>query len=257
MPDVLNRLSGLPEIDHAVRLLQTDGVVRIGGTAGSATALVAACLTESVCTHALVVCARGEEAEEFAEDMNLLRSERACCFPALDVLPGDVEEPDEGVLRARLTVLRHLAMGETPERATDASMLGYLEPGPETRVVVTSVRAMLQPTSAPDDLRSGSHTLALGEEADPTQLVEWLAANGYVPQSLVCRPGQYCLRGGILDVYSHGAPDPVRIEFFGDEVDSIRTFDPSLQTSTGRIERCRMTVAEHGGASSQPMTSVV
>ena len=94
MPDVLERLSELPEMDRAARLLQSDGVVRVGGTAGSATALVAACLAESVCTRVLVVCARGEEAEEFAEDMNLLRPERACCFPALDVLPGDVEEPD-------------------------------------------------------------------------------------------------------------------------------------------------------------------
>ena len=77
MLGVLDILGELPEIGRARRLLAAEGLVHIGGTAGSATALVAACLTENVRTHALVICSRGEEAEEFAEDMNLLRPDRA------------------------------------------------------------------------------------------------------------------------------------------------------------------------------------
>ena len=95
-----------------------------------------------------------------------------------------------------------------------------------------------------EDLREGSLSVAVGEEAAPGPIVEWLVDNGYGSAPQVQLPGQYCLRGGILDVYSHGAPEPVRVEFFGDSVDSIRTFDPFSQLSTGRVQRCQITVPE-------------
>jgi len=226
-------------------LLRANGKVSVIGTAGSGSALVAAWLAGELRTSALAICATGEEAGEFAEDMNLFSDGLACHFPALEVLPGDVEEPSQAILGARLRVLRHLAFGSGAEQPSSAALGGYLEPAPGTRVVTTSVTALIQPTCAVEDLRRGSRALGVGDEADPHELVTWLVDNGYTAMPQVQMPGHYCLRGGILDVYPHGGPAPVRLEFFGDQVDSIRTFDAGTQLSTERVERCLFAIAEH------------
>jgi len=244
MVDVLEKVGAVAGVGELLAALDSQRRVNVAGTTGSGCALVTAWLARTTGRPVLVVCAGGEEAEEFAEDMNLPGEDVACYFPALEVLPGDVEEPSETILRARLAVLRHLALGHTDERPAESDALSYLEPGPATCAVVTSVRALLQPTCTAEELREGSCSLAVGSAADPRALVEWLADNGYWPAPRVEQPGQYCLRGGILDVFSHGAPEPVRLEFFGDNVDSIRAFDPATQLSSGRITRCQLTVAE-------------
>ncbi len=250
MPDPLETIGTLPAIGQLPDLLRANGEVNVVGTAGSGTALVAARLAGKLCTPTLIACASAEEAEEITEDICLFHEGLACYYPPLEVLPGDAEEPDESIQRARLSVLRHLALGET-----DGSCAGddsvFLEPGPETRVVVTNVTALMQPTRAPDELRRGSRPVSVGAEETPAALVEWLVDHGYISMPQVRAAGQYCLRGGILDVYSHGALEPVRIEFFGDEVDSIRTFDPVSQRSSGRVQRCRLTIGEHAGGEDQ------
>ena len=244
MADVLKRIGGLPAVGGLPDLLRASGKVNVIGTAGSGSALIAAWLAESVRTRALVVCATGEEAEEFAEDVNLFSNGLACYFPALEVLPGDAEEPSEAILTARLQVLRHLAFGPQAEAAPAAGVAVYLQPGPQTRVVTTSASALIQPTPSVDELRRGSRTVAVGDEADPREMVTWLVDNGYTSAPQVQLPGQYCLRGGILDVYGHGTLLPVRLEFFGDLVDSIRTFDASTQLSTERVRNCLLAVGE-------------
>ncbi|MFO8007196.1 MAG: transcription-repair coupling factor [Candidatus Brocadiia bacterium] len=245
MTDVLQAIGRLPAVRELPVLLRERGRISVVGTAGSGAPLVTARLTGMVRTRLLVVCSGMEEAEDFAEDMNLLRDGVACCFPALEVLPGDLEEPNEAIQRARLAVLRHLAFGDTPDTADELAEAVYLEPGPNTRAVATSVRALMQPTRSAAELRTGSRTVSVGQEATPAELVTWLVDNGYVSVPQVRAPGHYCLRGGILDAYSHGALQPVRVEFFGDEVDSIRTFDPGTQLSTGRVQRCQFTISEH------------
>jgi transcription-repair coupling factor (superfamily II helicase) len=245
MPDVLASIGGLPQVERLPDLLRASGRVTVIGVAGSGPALVAAGWAEKVRTRTLVLCPGVEEAEEFAEDVNLFADGLACHFPALEVLPGDVEEPSEPIQRARLNVLRHLALGPDAYRPGRPEPSAYLEPVPETRLVVASANALIQPTCSVEELRRGSRSLAVGEEAQPHELVTWLVDNGYDAVPQVQRPGQYCLRGGILDVYSHGASLPVRLEFFGDQVDSIRSFDPSTQLSTERVSSCLLAVAEH------------
>jgi len=247
MADVLKRIGGLPALGRLPDLLGANRKVSVVGTAGSGSALIAAWLAEKVRTSALVVCPTGEEAEEFAEDLNLFSDGLACHFPALEVLPGDVEQPSEPILTARLRVLRHLAFGPETDTAPSAGPGGYLEPAPQTRVVVAGIIALIQPTASAEELRRGSRTITKGDEADPHGLVTWLVDNGYEPVPQVQLPGQYCLRGGILDVYSHGTFQPVRLEFFGDQVDSIRTFEAATQLSTERVPRCLLAVAEHAG----------
>ncbi len=243
--DVLRRLSDIQGLHQLIDALSQGHEVAVCDAAGSGPAAALAWTMQRRRSHCLVICEGAEEAEEFAEDVNVLSAGLACHFPALEVLPGDMEDPSEPIMRARLATLRHLAFGPATEESEAPSPFSYLEPEPRTRIVVAGIAALLQPTSSVEELRSGSRTVAVGEEVAPGELVSWLVDNGYLTVPQVESPGQYCLRGGILDVYSHGAAEAVRIEFFANKIDSLRSFDPSTQLSTGRVKSAPLTAAEH------------
>ena len=102
-------------------------------------------------------------------------------------------------------------------------------------IVVTSVAALLQRTFPAGAVRERTRTLTRGDRVDPLDLVEWLEAQGYEPEAQVTQKGEIALRGGILDVYPLTSPWPVRLEFFGDELESLRQFDPLTQMSREEI----------------------
>jgi len=104
------------------------------------------------------------------------------------------------------------------------------------RVLVASVQALLQHTIAPDDLPDEPRELKPGIRLDQNRLLHDLLDLGYQPVIEVAGRGEFSRRGGIVDVFPPSAPLPVRIDFFGDEIDSIRRFDPTDQRSVGRIE---------------------
>jgi len=84
-------------------------------------------------------------------------------------------------------------------------------------------------------VRERTRTLTRGDRCDPLDLVEWLEEQGYEPEAQVTQKGEIALRGGILDVYPLTSPWPVRLEFFGDELESLRQFDPLTQISREEI----------------------
>jgi transcription-repair coupling factor (superfamily II helicase) len=100
---------------------------------------------------------------------------------------------------------------------------------------VTSVVALLQRTFPAEAVRERTRTLKRGDRIDPLDLVEWLEEQGYEPEAQVTQKGEIALRGGILDVSPLTSPWPVRLEFFGDEVESLRQFDPLTQISREEI----------------------
>jgi transcription-repair coupling factor (superfamily II helicase) len=100
---------------------------------------------------------------------------------------------------------------------------------------VTSVAALLQPTFSARTLQERTRTLRRGERLDPLDLVEWLEDESYEPEAQVSQKGELALRGGILDIYPLTSPWPVRLEFFGDELESLRYFDPLTQVSREEI----------------------
>jgi len=110
-------------------------------------------------------------------------------------------------------------------------------------VVVTSVAALLQRTFSPHELRARTVRLARGDRVDPCALVERLQAQGYQPEARVTEKGQMALRGGILDVYPLTTPWPVRLEFFGDELESLRFFDPLTQVSRQEVGQVTLSPA--------------
>jgi transcription-repair coupling factor (superfamily II helicase) len=143
-------------------------------------------------------------------------------YPAWEVLPHENKLPHSDTITDRLQAL--VALANRSENSSAAS-----------QIVVTSVTALLQKTFAPVELGSRMRTLTRGERIDPLDLVEWLEAQGYEPEAQVTQKGELALRGGILDIFPLTSPWPVRLEFFGDELESLRYFDPQTQISREEI----------------------
>ncbi len=139
-------------------------------------------------------------------------------YPAWDILPHEKKLPHADIISERLETLVAL---QTP---TDATL-----------VIVASVAALLQPTLTADDLMRRIRRLRQGETLNPLDLIEWLEAQDYEPEVQVSSKGEVALRGGIVDVWPMNSPWPVRLEFFGDELESLREFDPQTQISRDPI----------------------
>ncbi|HML20064.1 MAG TPA: transcription-repair coupling factor [Aggregatilinea sp.] len=110
-------------------------------------------------------------------------------------------------------------------------------------VVVASAYALMQKTLPVREFRSGSRALKVGAISDPDKLLRTWLQVGYMPASIVVEPGTFSRRGGILDIFPASADVPVRIEFFGDEIESLRTFSPSTQRSMDTIDQIVVTPA--------------
>ncbi len=143
-------------------------------------------------------------------------------YPGWEILPHQDRLPHADVISERLETLVALCRPGLPGTS-------------RLPVVVTSVIALLQRTFAPEALAGGTRTVARGDRCDPLDLVEWLEEQGYEPEAQVTEKGEIALRGGILDVYPLTSPWPVRLEFFGDELESLRHFDPLTQISREEV----------------------
>jgi transcription-repair coupling factor (superfamily II helicase) len=143
-------------------------------------------------------------------------------YPAWEILPHESRLPHADVISDRLETL--IALDRYSQR------LAPLPP-----FIVTSVSALLQRTLPPGALRERTRALDRGDRLDPLDLVEWLEDQGYEPEAQVTQKGEMALRGGILDLFPLTNPWPVRLEFFGDELESLRYFDPLTQVSRDEI----------------------
>ncbi len=147
---------------------------------------------------------------------------RPLFYPAWEILPHESKLPHSDVISERLeTLLALLATTNEPEQTPP--------------ITVTTAVALLQCTYAPNSLAGRVRRLRRGDQMNPLDLVEWLESQGYEPEAKVNSKGEIALRGGILDIYAPTTPWPVRLEFFGDELDSLRYFDPVTQISRESI----------------------
>ncbi|MFB9375703.1 transcription-repair coupling factor [Kineococcus gynurae] len=171
----------------------------------------------------LVVTATGRETEDLATWLRCyVPAERIAEFPAWETLPHERLSPRSDTVAQRLAVLRRLAHPDTSET-------GFAGAG-EIRVVVAPVRALLQPlVKGLADLEPVR--LRPGDEVGLDETVERLAAAAYTRVDMVERRGEFAVRGGILDVFPPTRSHPLRVEFFGDEVDEIRSFAVADQRS--------------------------
>jgi transcription-repair coupling factor (superfamily II helicase) len=208
----------------ASHLREGTGRTRVSGLTPTAKALLLVLWRRRAERPLIVVVNDNRAVEDFVPILRGFCELTAACdpeevvsLPARDVLPFQNLSPHPELQEERATALWKIATGAAS-------------------IVVTPVAATAILLRAAEFYTDLARTIHRGESLDTDALLAHLNTVGYNPADVVEMPGQYALRGGILDVYSPEAERPVRIEFFGDEVDSIRRFDPASQRSSNPVD---------------------
>jgi transcription-repair coupling factor (superfamily II helicase) len=223
-------LTPLPDLAVAWSGLAPGERLEVGNLWGSAQALVAANLAahEPETTPLLVATSSEGEAEAFADDLCTFGLQ-AVRVPARASTGKRGAGGDVEAVRARLQVAQALARGEKPP-AIVASLLSFLQPVPSFK-----------------DLERELLVLKVGHVLDAEALLARLVRKGYERQPLAEAPGEVSLRGDIFDLFPFAADEPVRVELFEDDIESLRTFDPIDQRSTATHEVLKLCLAPDMG----------
>ncbi|WP_390410304.1 transcription-repair coupling factor [Lacticaseibacillus jixiensis] len=189
----------------------------VTGLDGSAKTVFLATALRQLKRQLVVVEDNRYHAEELVADLtNLLGDAKVWAFPVEDVLAAEVAVSSPDTKNARINTLNWLMTGE---------------PG----IVVTSLAGLKRLLPPQNVWQAASIHIDMDSRIDPNNLAQRLVDAGYVRDSLVAAPGQFAIRGGIIDVYPLNADDPLRIELFDDEVDSLRRFDMQTQRSIRQV----------------------
>lgn len=202
----------------------------------SARAFMVAALAHTLQRPVLVITARVERAYDIAEQIPVWLPETPVLrFQEPTAMFYDRTPWTSSVIRARLQTLAALSTPVTPSHFVTASNI--------MPVVVTSAYALMQKTMPVRDFQGGNRVYRAGQAINQETLLRTWQTLGYEAASVVVEPGTFSRRGGIVDVFPVALDYPVRIEFFGDEIESLRYFDPHSQRSTDGLKAFVLTPA--------------
>ena len=223
--DRLERLLRHPSLDGALGELRSSaGIVGLSGLQDVAKALCAAHFTHELRRPAFFLTSDNRRAEELAETLRFFlqifpgATGGVAVLPAFDSLPWDSQAPHADILERRAATLYRLANGELS-------------------LVIAPMAAALWRYQDPYVYLTLAQVLAKDSELSHEALIQHLGGIGYARTEMVDLPGQFAVRGGIIDVFSPEAQHPVRIELLGDTVESVREFDPRTQRSIAPVNR--------------------
>ena len=201
----------------------------IDGAGGSSAGLVVAALAQQIGSDKplVVVLPRMHDVDEFADDVFNFLGETPLVFPAWESWPREATATD-AVWGARLRALRAIGSDVPP------------------RVIVTCGPALMQPVPSRDEIAASTRTFKVGESVDVDELLRWMIERGFERVPAIELPGEVCVHGGIVDVYPPDADDPLRLEFFGDELESLRWFDVETQRTIETLQEVCLTVCGTG-----------
>jgi transcription-repair coupling factor (superfamily II helicase) len=212
--------------NHSVQsLLETvkknRGGIHCVGMGGAERAYLTSLVYGTAHRPIIVIAPTAKQAEQFISDIMFFTGDKEATplyFPAYNILPSQYLSYHNETAAQRIATLYHLSVSDKP------------------LMVVTTVGALLQRILPKAELVNFAELLMTNEALERDRLVSKLNAGGYTRAMIVEEPGDYCIRGGILDVFSPLYSDPLRIEFFGDMVDSIRFFSAATQRTIRPID---------------------
>ena len=218
-----NRVKHSPSFEElAQRLSSGDQEVVMRGGSGSLTAFALAWIEETTPGPVVVVCADEDRAESVRDDLErIMNADQVGFFPSWDVAHFDGRSPHLDTVGLRIEAIDQL------HRAHGG-------------IVVVPIAALMGHTLTPELFELCLQTLRVGQAMAPRDLADHLSEIGYERVTTVEGAGQFSMRGGILDYCSFGNENPVRVEFWGDEVSSVRGFDLTTQRSIEQFEEARV-----------------
>lgn len=221
LPQIVDRLDGFDDLIAALRTGRTHR--QIEGLAGAAKALFLARIFQRERSRILVVVPQIEQTQHIQDDLLSfgVPDGNINILPVSEGMRMANEPVDFRTIGERISALNILASGDPC-------------------IVIGTAEAIFQRTAPPAELTSAGFTLRIGDNISFETLIPLLIDLGYESESTVTRPGQFSRRGGILDVYPSTSEYPIRLELFGDEIDSMREFDISSQRSRQPCEETRI-----------------
>jgi len=229
-------LEGTEGFSALARALASGQAVTVDGAWNSSSALVAATLGLRAPATLFIVLAHPRDLDAWDEDLVSFTGIHPVTFPAWNALPTADTVLDE-VGGQRLRILRQLESDTPP------------------KLLLTTIQAMLQPVPDREQLARHRKKLRVGQQIGIDAIVAWLLERGFRRCEAIEIPGEFSVRGGILDAFSPDAEAPYRLEFFGDEIESIRQFSPDTQRSLSDVQAIEITASSPGVRYSGPLGS--
>lgn len=196
---------------------------QIKGLSGSLDAVAIATVIRSVHTSHFIICQDREEAGYLINDLqNLLGGHEILLFPVSYKKPYDLEAVENANVLMR------------------AEVLDKLSAHPNAQIIVSYPEALSEKVITRTAMSKNTFTINKGDELDHDFISEFLTGYDFEKTDMVDEPGQFAIRGGIIDIFSFAHDLPIRIELFGKEVDSIRSFDPGTQLSVHQLDQVRI-----------------
>jgi transcription-repair coupling factor (superfamily II helicase) len=218
--DFLAPLAASPLLDRIADALPAPGAcLQLRGVHGSLKGILLARLHERCARQLVLIAPDADAAQELWSDISLLLGEERALY-----------------IGERYSRMQKKIRNIASTFAENADALRSLTEEP-LRLVVTDIRTVAQEFPSVRDIREQSVHLALGTGIEQLELIKRLSFGGFEQAEFVSTTGEFALRGGIVDVFPVGFDNPLRIEFFGDDIESIREFDPLSQRSIRQLER--------------------
>ncbi len=236
--DLLHPIRSDPRLQAlAQRLIPPRGLAVADGLWGSAGPIIAGLVAEQLGRPLLLVTAHSDEADDCRDDLETAIGRAPELLPQLETLTHEVVGDDE-LESERLRLC--LTLSESGEASPAAERIPW--------IIVAPILALMQPVPSPAAIADAARCISVGQTLCPDALTEWLIAHRFQRCDQVEVPGDYARRGGILDVFGHGQAHPVRIEFFGERVESIRVFDAGTQRSSHSVASVRILATGRPGS---------
>ncbi len=217
-------LTNLPKYEMLRQRIENGQEAEVGGLSGGASSLLVATLADQFSRHLLLLTPGEREASERARELHQLYNQDTVKIPPY----SSPEEENEEIPHSRSSRL--------------SAIIELMNRRPNQTLQVCSLLSLMQTIPTPSSIDQVHHTLSTGDSLERDPFIDELVDRGYTRTDRVVMAGEFSARGGILDLFPEGTEAPVRLEFFGDELSSIRSFDPGTQESREHREQVTFTL---------------
>lgn len=215
-----------PKLEELFESLQSGDSVLIEELWDAPKALIATLAQQATNKHVLILTGESREEGRLYHDFKHFTDREVLDFPAWETMPNENIPPSPDIVGQRYDILQKILNDSKPQ------------------IIVSNLQACLQRLIDPNQFKGLYLTLKTGQEHEFELLQLELEEMGYVRQAVASDKGEFAVRGGIIDLFPVSSPDPFRIEFFGDEIESIRIYDPIGQKSVDKVQKIEITPAQ-------------
>lgn len=223
---ILHHLIHSERIQALLQALHQQEDILIEELWNSPKALIASFIQEVTGKNILILTGGSQEESKLFHDFTLFTNRPIVDFPSWETLPSENIAPSPDIVGERYKILQEVLAKNEPH------------------IILTNLQACLQKLIPPNQFKDLFLSLKINQTISFNELIHKLTKMGYQRKPIACDKGEFAIRGGIIDIFPVSSPDPFRLEFWGDELESIRIYDPIGQKSISQVEQIEVLPAQ-------------